>query len=160
MPSNYVVIYDTKYHLRTTYNQPYLTTQQQHYHMLCLPLYMKDFAALAVISTNLSDTCLTVLSRPRWSPPLQSSPGCWAICCVCGSFWAGCGAPGRWWGGSLGWCELAAACRSNSLRYGYDQIRRNMSCLEKWNCNEHITLHKATRYIQYMHISELMPLLC
>lgn len=70
-----------------------------------------------LMQNKLSDTCLTVLSRPRCCrPPLQPSPGCWAICCVCGSFWAGCGVPGRWPGGSRRWCGPAEVCRSSYLR--------------------------------------------
>lgn len=54
----------------------------------------------AAIQIRFSDTCLTGLSRPRCCHrPPQPSRGCWATCCACGSFSAGCGVPGRWWGG-------------------------------------------------------------
>lgn len=102
---------------------------QQDYFHYCV---MMILATHVVLQTELRDTCLTGLSLPRCSRhPLPPSPGCWAICCVYGSFLAGCGAPGRWWGGSLGWCAPAEACRSSSLIQSDDEIMRKMSCIWK-----------------------------
>lgn len=56
------------------------------------------------------------LSPPRCClPPRLLSPGCWGTCSVCGSFSAGCGAPGRWWEDYQDWCEPDEEFRSSSL---------------------------------------------
>lgn len=87
---------------RNRYNTPLIILSRADYRGPSFRLACVSVPTHAAMRTGFWDTCLTGPSRPRCCRrPLQPSPGCWATCCACGSFSAGCGAPGRWWGGFL-----------------------------------------------------------